>query len=179
MRTVLFLPLALVAAAATACADASHQTPQTPGRAPSRDLTLERAELPAAAVASPVELMRVPVRARATHRPQRTRRPSARPPSSRPESRAPTSAGAPAPVAPVAISAAEDVEAADPHALAPGRTITAIPASSGPASAPARTDEPSADDGGDTAIHAGRHGGRCAPRPTPPASPWPSAAGGR
>jgi hypothetical protein len=155
MRTVLLLPLALLTAAAAGCVDAPDRTPQSAGRAPSRDLTLERAELPAAAVASPVELMRVPVRARVTHRPQRSRQP---------DSRAPASAGAPVPVAPVAISAAKEVEAADPHALAPGRTITVIPASSGPVSAPARTDEPSADDGGAPAIHAGGHGGRCDPR---------------
>ena len=167
MRTLLLLPLALTAAAAGGgCRAASDETRQTAYQVPARDLTLRDAELPEAAVASPVELMRAPVQRATVHRAQRARRPA---PASRGEISRPegvSRVSAPMQLAPVSVASTAESEAPDPHALAPGQTVTIIPVSSSPAPTPEGTYEQPPDEGEGTAIHAGGwgHGGRCNPR---------------
>jgi hypothetical protein len=165
MRTAVLFPLTLVATlSVSGCGADSDRTGQTARGVPRRDLTLREAAAPKVEVASPVELARMPLRPRAIHRPQHTRRPA---PASRPEAAAPPAALAaptPAPAPPRSLSAAEPPVAADPHALAPGRTVTVIPAGGGtsgaaPASAPDWTDQRPADAEPGTTIHGGRGGG--------------------
>jgi hypothetical protein len=169
MRTVLLLPLALAAAvAAGGCGNASDGADQTASRVPQRDLTLERVGAPAVQVASPVELARMPVQPRASHRPRHASRPARAPQRKAAAPAAPTPATARTIVYPSSLAAREAPEAADPHALAPGRTVTVIPASGGPSSepsapsAPGWTDQRPGDaDRGPTIIDEGGHGGGC------------------
>ena len=177
MRRVSLLPFALAATvAAGGCGPASDGAEQTASRPPRRDLTLSQAEAPEVEVASPVELARAPVQRRAAPRPERARRPARvpRPVAAEPESASaasvPTTVPVPAPAQaePVHLAARTDSEAPDPHALAPGQTVTAIPVSNGPSSAgpmdaPTGTDQLRGDDDG---IHGGVRGGGCKPRGT-------------
>jgi hypothetical protein len=172
MRTLLLFPLALAAAAAGACGTASDGTEQAAFRAPRRDLTLSQAETPELEVASPVELARAPVQRPTAHRPQRARRPAPvpRPVATRPGDApvAPAPVPAPTHAAPALLAAGTVSEAPDPHALAPGRTVTLIPVSNGPSSnepadTPTGTDQRPDDDGPETGIHGGGHGGGCKP----------------
>ena len=173
MRIARLLLLALALAAAGGCGTGSEGTEQAALRVPRRDLTLREAAAPEVEVASPVELGRAPVE-RATHRHQRARRPVA---AAQPE---PTQ-DAPAPVALTPAPAQPDAdpilatsvasEAPDPHALAPGQTVTLIPASSrpasdGPSGGPDWTDPRPGDAGRGTTIHVGGRGGRCGGRGT-------------
>jgi hypothetical protein len=166
MRIVLLLPLTLAAAMAGACRADSERAEQTAFGVPARDLTLRQPEAPATEVASPVELGRSITPPSASHRAPRVRRPRLVP-------RAEPARIAPAPVAeahlrPVSVASAEASEAPDPHALAPGQTVTVIPVSSGssgaPSSAPEWTDARPGEAGRGTEIHGGRHGGGCRPR---------------
>jgi hypothetical protein len=115
-----------------------------------------------------VELARVPRERPTTQRPRRAHRPTpARHPDAgllevAPARLIPT----PTPLQPTAASAASAPEAADPHALAPGQSVTIIPASSGPATPGDWTDQlPSGRERG-VEVGAGGHGGRCKPRGT-------------
>jgi hypothetical protein len=167
MRTVLLLPLAVAAAmAAGACRTDSERAEQTAFSVPARDLTLRQPEAPATEVASPVELGRSIPPPPASHRAPRARRP-------RPAPLAEPARIAPAPAAEarlrlVSVASTEASEAPDPHALAPGQTVTVIPVSSGssgaPSSAPEWTDARPGEAGRGTEIHGGRHGGGCGPR---------------
>jgi hypothetical protein len=170
MRTVLILPLALAAAvAAGGCGTASDGTEQTAFRVPQRDLTLQPAGAPDVEVASPVELARRPVQpSSAIHHPQHARRPVRAPrrkaaePAAAPA--APPPASARTLVDPLSLATGKAPEAADPHALAPGRTVTVIPASSGPSSAPSApewTDQRPGEPDRGTTIHGGGDGGGC------------------
>ena len=83
----------------------------------------------------------------------------------------PVQAPAPAAIAPLPVSQAA-YEAPDPNALAPGQTVTVLPASSGgSASEPGLTDQGPPDarhgDSGGTAIRGGGDGGRCGGRGHP------------
>jgi len=175
MRTMLLLPLALAASvAASGCRTASDRAEQTAFGVPKRDLTLQQAENPGVEVASPVELGRSTAPPSMTHRLPRARRPRPAPRPQAAEAGAASATLAPAPaaaethahVAPVAT--AEASEAPDPHALAPGQTVTVIPVSTGSSSAPSSgpdwTDERPSGAGRGTVIHAGGHGGGCRPR---------------
>ena len=176
MRIARLLPLALAAAAVGGCGTGSEGTEQAALRVPRRDLTLQQAGAPEVEVASPVELARAPVERRATHRPQRARRAvEVAPPEATHDAPAPV-APAPAPVQfhadpiSLATSAESEVpEAPDPHALAPGQTVTLIPASSrpasdGPSGAPDWTDERPDHAGRGPTIHVGGRGGSCGGR---------------
>ena len=144
MRTVSLLPLACVAVLITAC---GSEVPGVPEREEGavraaeprpRDLTLQVPELPATEVASAVELARphpAPIR---NSRPRPTPRPNPRP-AAEPEG-GPVPAPNAVPVAPAAPMLTEALADPAPLAeagsgdreLAPGRTVTVIPVSSGP-----------------------------------------------
>jgi hypothetical protein len=165
MRIVTLLPLALAALAAGGCRTASEGTEQAALGVPQRDLTLQQTPAPEVEIASPVELARAPTERPTTQRPRRAHRPA---PAPHPEAKAPD--GAPAtlsPAQPAATAlAASAPEAADPHALAPGQSVTIIPASSGPTTPEDWTDErPSGRERG-VEVGGGGHGGRCKPRGT-------------
>jgi hypothetical protein len=165
MRIVTLLPLALAALAAGGCRTASEGTEQAALGVPQRDLTLQQTPAPEVEIASPVELARAPTERPTTERPRRAHRPA---PAPHPEAKAPDSAPATlSPAQPAATAlAASAPEAADPHALAPGQSVTIIPASSGPTTPEDWTDErPSGRERG-VEVGGGGHGGRCKPRGT-------------
>jgi hypothetical protein len=166
MRALLLLPVALAAVGAAGCGSASADPEQTAFQAPRRDLTLRQTASPAAEVASPVELARAPAHARTARQVRHSskaasasRRPA--PPVAAP---APTPVAAPiSPAAPVAAPA--KTEAPDPHALAPGQTVTIVPASTASTDAPSGgdwTDQLPAQGGRGTTIRGG--GGDCGGR---------------
>jgi hypothetical protein len=166
MRIVMLLPLALAAVAAGGCRTASEGTEQAALGVPQRDLTLQQTAAPEVEIASPVELARAPserpsTRPRRAHRPAPARHSEPNLPEVAPARLTPT----PAPAQPVATAlAASAPEAADPHALAPGQSVTIIPASSGPTTPADWTDQrPSGRERG-VQVGAGGHGGRCRPR---------------
>jgi len=173
MRLMRLLQLALAASvAASGFRTAYDRTEQTAYGVPERDLTLQQAENPGVEVASPVELGRAAVPPSMTQRLPRARRPR---PAPRPEpAEAAPAAPAPAPAAAethtglASVATAAASEAPDPHALAPGQTVTVIPVSAGSSSAPSSgpewTDERPSGAGRGTVIHAGGHGGGCRPR---------------
>jgi hypothetical protein len=174
MRTVSILPLAFTAAVMAGCVAETHQTSnqETASRAvegtdlPDRDLTLQASGTPAVEFASPVELSRpVP-------EPARRRKVSPTPapaPVPEPVPEASPAAAAAVPVSSAAVAevlaAPTPVEAAGVgvgRELAPGRTVTVIPASTGPSSSP---EEPSwAPAAGRGMIIEGGGGDRCRPR---------------
>ena len=153
MRPVSLLPLALAAVLLVGCAAESPSNQETASSGTGqtaltgRDLTLRSPATPVVEVASPVELSRptpkAPTRRGVSHRPVQ------------PASAKPAPAFAPAPdIAPAAQAAApapavrvapepapvEDVAVGAGRELAPGKTVTAIPASSGPTYAPEADD---------------------------------------
>ena len=170
MRSLLLIPLAVVAVGAAGCG--SPPSNSEAGQVPQRDLTLQQADAPQVQVASPVELARaVPVEHRTAPRARHARRiPQPEPPSS--------PAAAPALVdtatsTPAATTAAAPVtpasyEAPDPYALAPGQTVTVVPSSGGAAAAPSSTDDSPSDaqwgDSRGVTIRGGGHGGSCGGR---------------
>jgi hypothetical protein len=169
MRIVMLLPLAFAAVAVGGCRTASEGTEQAALGVPQRDLTLQQTPAPEVEIASPVELARARTerpttqRPRSAHRPAPARHPEADAPEAAPAMLTPTSA--PAHPVPTALAASAP-EAADPHALAPGQSVTIIPASSGPTTPADWTDQrPSARERG-VEVGAGGHGGRCRPRGT-------------
>jgi hypothetical protein len=170
MRVLLLLPLAIVATFAGGCRTASDDAEQTAFQVPKRDLTLQQADAPPVEVASPVELARVPAEPRAATRQSKVRRPtrSAHPAAAdRDVTAQRATADAPAAAATAAVPVSQAAyEAPDPYALAPGQTVTVLPASGG--SDPGWTDQgpPDARHGESrgTTIHAGGHGGDCGGR---------------
>ena len=169
MRSALLLPLALATAVGVAaCGTASADNEQTAYQAPRRDLTLPASEPAEVEVASPVELARAPVQAQKAHSARRvTKRPVPKPTPARldtVETRAPAALSVSMAAAPAA-----EAEAADPHALAPGQTVTVLTASTASANdGPSHgdwTDQLPADRGRGTTIRGGGgrgcgHGGR-------------------
>ena len=164
MRIGMLLPLALAAVAAGGCRTASEGTEQAALGVPKRDLTLQQTPAAGVEVASAVELARAPAQRPTTHRPQRARQPA---PVPRPEAASPGVAPAALAPAPVRVAlAASAPEAADPHALAPGQSVTIVPASTGSTTPEDWTDQrPSGRERG-VEVGAGGHGGRCKPRGT-------------
>jgi hypothetical protein len=169
MRFVTLLPLALAVVAAGGCRTASEGTEQAALGVPRRDLTLQQAPAPEVEIASPVELARVPAVRPTTHHPRRALRsaPARHPEASAPDVAPATLTPTPAPAQPAGTAlAARAPEEADPHALAPGQSVTIIPASSGPTAPAGWTDQlPSGRERG-VQMGGGGHGGRCRPRGT-------------
>jgi hypothetical protein len=177
MRAASILPLAFTAAVLVGCAAESSQTAnqETASRGvegtalPDRDLTLQVPATPAVEVASPVEL------SRAAPEPEPTRRAAVSPKP------------APAPTANRAVEAAPAAQAAVPDStvavaealaepapmegggvgreLAPGKTVTIVPVSSGPSFTPEDPSWATAGPGRGMIIGGGERGGdRCRPR---------------
>ena len=172
MRAVTFLSLTLVAAlAAAACRPAPDDAEQTAFRPPARDLTLRETQSTQMEVASPVELARSPAERRVTHHVRHARK--AAPARQRQAMASVSGATAPVPAAeavvamPVSLAATESGPP-DPHALAPGQTVTVLTSGGDAANeAPARgtgdwTDQLPGDRGRGTTIRGGR-GGNCGP----------------
>jgi hypothetical protein len=138
MRTALLLPLTAVMAVAAGCASQGRE--QAARSVLQRDLTLaSRAQ--EVAIASPIELRQVRPVGRTTISQRMARPVSARThKSSAPKIRTAVLALAPAPVLavpqPVTEPAGSTSEPANDRELLPGKTVTVIPASSGPSSAP-------------------------------------------
>jgi hypothetical protein len=169
MRSVFLLPLATVVAVAAGCG--SQVSEQAARSAPQRDLTLAPSAL-AVDIASPVELKQLRIQHRTVRPSQRTARPASARRSSSVEPNLVLAAAAPlaargagsAPVLAVPEPAAQPVSPAsdqrNDRELLPGKTVTLIPASSGPSTAPEWTDELPPADGGTMVV---RGGGRCRP----------------
>jgi hypothetical protein len=155
MRSLLLIPFAALAAVVIGCR--TQDTGQAALSSSPRDLALP-AQGPEVGIASPVELGQL--------RPQQTARRVHRRRLPAPRQRLAVSHSAPA-VTPV-VKATHVVEPRntqnDPinhRELPPGKTITLIPASSGPSTAIEPSDEvPTVRIGS----HGGRAGGRCGPR---------------
>ena len=164
MRALSLVPLAFVVVVA-GCGSEPEESLRASG-VPHRDLTLQAAPAPDMAVASAVELPNPRPERPTVHRPRQSPR-QALAPSRKPTSleAAPTTeavavpAVAPAP-APAAAPPIVD-EAADPHALAPGRTVTIIPVSSGPSLGANRGDDEMPSRAGRAIMMAGGHGDTC------------------
>jgi len=166
MRIVTLLPLALAALAAGGCRTASEGTEQAALGVPQRDLTLQQTPAPEVEIASPVELARAPTERPTTQRPRRALRPApaAHPGANAPEDAPATLSPTPTPAQPAATAlAANAPEAADPHALAPGQSVTIIPASSGPSTEPDWTDQRPSGPTRGISVGSGGHGGGCHP----------------
>jgi DNA polymerase-3 subunit gamma/tau len=127
-----------------------------------RDLTLQAPATAVVEVASAVELSRPVVEPRPTTRPRRSSRPAPAPaptPDPVPVAAPEAEAAAPMVAEPAPV---EDVVAGAGRELAPGKTVTIIPASSGPSSAPVEPAWGPAE--GARGIMVGGHGDRCRPR---------------
>jgi hypothetical protein len=165
MRAQSLIPLAFAVVVA-GCASEPQDTGGGSG-VPKRDLTLQQAPAPDMAVASRLEVPRPRPERPTVHRPRRSPEPALAPSrkpappdaSSNAEAVAvPTVARAPAP------SAAPPIvdEAADPHALAPGKTITIVPVSTGPSTGSGRQEDEMPSRAGRAIIMmGGGHGDTC------------------
>ncbi len=173
MRAASYLPLAFTAAVLVGCAAESHRasTEETASRAtegtglPQRDLTLHAPATPAVEVASPVELSRpAPEPAK---RPRVSPRPAPAPvPEPAPEASPAAQVAVPIPSVALAEVLAEPAPAEElgsgaERELAPGKTVTMIPVSSGPSISPEDHDWVPATGRG--TIIRGK-GGTCRPR---------------
>jgi hypothetical protein len=150
MRTVAMLPLALAAVVLAGCAAESPSNQETASAGtdetvlPDRDLTLQSPAAPVVAVASPVELSRpvprvMPTRHIVSRRPVNA---AAKPaPAAAPVRHVAPAPAVEAPVpAPAEVVPVEDVAVGAGRELAPGTTVTVVPASSGPSYAPEAED---------------------------------------
>jgi hypothetical protein len=157
MRTVVLLPFAAVAAVLTGCGSQGRESAAR--SVPQRDLTLG-AQTRELDIASPVELQALRTQYQ-TVRPSRTLRRSSAQRSSPVVAQPAPAAAVPTVVLvshPVAEPASTPSEPANDRELLPGKTVTLIPASSGPSTTPEWTDEgPPAR--GRTMVVGG--GGRC------------------
>lgn len=177
MHAASILPLAFTAALLAACSAESPQTSieetgssgaRVAGIA-GRNLTLQTSATPAVEVASAVELSRTAPETRVVQRPKVSPEPAhTKAPDPVPEASPVAESPLPAPTVAVAEMPAEpapveDVAADGGRELAPGKTVTIIPASSGPSSAP--EEAPSwGPTGHGRSIMIGGGGGRCRPR---------------
>jgi hypothetical protein len=167
MRAQSLIPLAFAVVVAGCGSE-----PQDAGRGsgvPKRDLTLQQAPAPDMAVASRLEVPR-PRPERPTvhtprHSPEAALAPSRNP--APPDASSNADAVAVPTVAPApASSAAPPIadEAADPHALAPGKTVTIVPVSSGPSTGSGREEDEMPSRAGRAIIMmGGGHGDTCRP----------------
>jgi len=179
MRTLVMVSLTLAATIGVAgCRPSSDNTEQTAFRVPKRDLTLQQADAPQVGVASPVELARAaPVEHRsASHqrnvpRPTRAAHPAAVAVrgTAAEQATAETPGEAAPSTGPLALPVSQAAyEPPDPYALAPGETVTVLPASNGSTGEPGSTDQGPPDsrhgDSRGTTIRGGGHGGSCGGR---------------
>lgn len=143
MRTLILLSLTAMVAVAAGCGSQGRE--QTGRSALQRDLTLAP-QAHAMEIASTVELQQL----RAQHRTVRPSRQTARSASARSSSRTEpkiilASVAAPAPAlaaaAPVAQPASTAADSPNDRELLPGKTVTVIPASSGPSTGAEGNDE--------------------------------------
>jgi len=174
MRALIF-PVAFTAAVLAGCAAESPRSSnqETASRVvgtalPDRDLTLQTPAAPAVEVASPLELSRAAPEPRPARRARISPKPAPAPaPDPVPEAAPAAQAAAPVPATAVAEVLAEpapveDVALGGGRELAPGRTVTIIPASNEPSF--------SAEDSSWVSVTAGRGaiigggGDRCRPR---------------
>lgn len=147
MRIILLLPLTAMVAGMAGCGSQARE--QTTGSVPQRDLTLVT-QIPEVRVASSVETQRVRSHRRAVSRP-RSRQPTV--------IHAAVVASAPVPAdMPVAPPASPAPTSANDRELLPGKTVTLIPASTGPSAGPDDTAELPAVHG---RTKGAQGGGRC------------------
>lgn len=175
MRTLVLVSFTLAASiGAGGCRPSPNDAPESAFQVPKRDLTLQQTNAPHVEVASPVELARAAPPEQRNGAQRSVRRRSMAPHSASPAAReapaqpaataTPVPVPAPSGVAPLPVSQAA-YEPPDPYALAPGQTVTVLPASGGSPSEPGWTDQGPPDarhgDSGGTTIHGGGHGGSC------------------
>ncbi len=165
MRTALRLGAALSVGWMVACGG-EPGADSAALRVPERDLTLQRPAPQVVEVASPVELARSRPEVRTPRRPRAAPKPAPAPES--PE--APDAAPTPQPVVALtpaverpseAVAEAEAATGSD-RELAPGKTVTVIPASAGPSTASDEIGMPPAR--ASRGIFIGGGGGTCRPR---------------
>ena len=150
MRITILLPLTALVAVAAGCRPGAKE--QLSGSSSERDLTLVT-QTPEVKIASPVEMQQ----------PKRAARPARAPRSSPREPKVVLAAvTAPTPILavpePVTQPTSTAPTPANDRELLPGKTITLIPASSGPTAGPDRTDDFPAARG---RTMGGRGGGKC------------------
>jgi hypothetical protein len=159
MRALFLFPLAVVAAAGCSSAKSPQKASVT-----ERDLTL-RTNATEVEVASPLELRR-PVPQETKQVVRRTHRHTATTfqPTIVPAVLRETVASVPVATTPAAEPVAVVAGPADPHELLPGKTVTIIPASSGPTPTTENPRDPAevrGGMGGTIGIGSGSHGGGC------------------
>ena len=171
MRILFLAPFAAAAVLAAGCRSASSDQESAAFQVPRRDLTLQQADAPKVDIASPVELGRaVPVEHRTVARQQKARRAARPTPPAEPAAQpvADVAVARPAASAAAVLATPAVYEAPDPNALAPGQTVTVLPASSGSSSSPSGTDQGPPDaqrgDSRGVTIRGGGHGGSCGGR---------------
>ena len=181
MRAASILPLAFFVAVLAGCGAESPQTAnqETASRGgegtalANRDLTLQTAATPAVEVASAVELSRAAPEPKPVRRAKVSPKPAPAPaPDPVPEAAPAAQAAAPVPALAVAEVLTEpapvqDVAVGSGRELAPGKTVTIVPASNEPSFAPDDSSwtYPEAGRGRGTVIRGGGGGGgKCRPR---------------
>jgi hypothetical protein len=177
MRSASILSLALTAAGLAGCAPDSPRTSNQEtavgtaqrDKLPARDLTLRTPATPAIEVASPVELSRALPQPRSTRRPRISPKPAPAPaPDPVPEASPAAEAAVPAPTMEMVRAEPapeEDATAGAGRELAPGKTVTVIPASSGPSYSPEEPSWGPPGPGRSVIIGGGGgRGGKCRPR---------------
>jgi hypothetical protein len=178
MRTLVLVSFTLAASiGAGGCRPSPGDAPESAFQVPKRDLTLQQTNAPQIEVASPVELARAaPAEPRNGARQRSVRRPSRAAHTAASAARKAAATATPVPVPASSGVAALPVSQAaydppDPNALAPGQTVTVLPASSGSASEPGWTDQGPPDarhgDSGGATIRGGGRGGSCGGRGHP------------
>ncbi len=179
MRVTSILPLAFTAAVLAGCSTESPRlsNQETASRGAEgtafsdRDLTLQTTATQAVEVASPVELSRPTSEPRPAPRPSSSPKPAPAPtPDPVPEASPAAESAVPVPalaVAQVLVHQApvEDVAVGVGRELAPGKTVTAIPVSTGPSASPEDPSWTPAKPGRSMIVGGGgRRGGTCRPR---------------
>ena len=164
MRALSLVPLAIVIVVA-GCGSEPAASGHASG-VPQRDLTLQQAPAPDMAVASALEAPRPRPERPMIHRPRRSPDQALAPARKSATEAAPTTEAVAVPtVAPAPAQAAAPPlvdEAVDPHALAPGKTITIVPVSSGPSTGSGRVDDDMPSRAGRAIIMmGGGHGDTC------------------
>jgi hypothetical protein len=169
MRSAGWLIGLVVLGGLSGCGGGDRRVESAGVQAPSRDLT-QPSEPAAVTVASPVELGRVQPSSsrvhpnRQSHKPTRVRKTPPVPPAApTPE---PAITAIPAVMKPISspVAPAPEPQPGMGHELAPGETVTVIPASSGPSTDAGDGVEGHERPAGGGVFIGGGHGGTCRPR---------------